>query len=410
MSEKKVVLRPLQTETDNQIASQLFARSFAIDNSYWTHHDGLMHQLEKHSGLSGENLWLIEQDGKIIGETSIYTFPIRIGAAILQMGGIGGVCTDPAYRKKGFNKILVNHCLEWMKKINLDISLLSGIKNYYHRFGYAPVVPKYQVQLDSKFCLNLSSTHYTVRKFLPQDIPALKALCNQEFASINGTHARSDEYWEWLILDNSEIYVALNNEKQIEAYIWVKIGEKVEIREAVGQNQAAIFSLLSWLGKMAQERFQAKISGYLHPEQPFTRAALPGCSATFTIKYQHNEGWMARIIQLKSTFQKLEVELNRRLKATIYQNSDESIYFKTDLGEFYLVIKAGELKFVEAVNAPNCAICQISQATLTQMIFGYFSIEDLCNQNLIEASERILPLLKTLFPKSLGYIGKPDYF
>jgi len=65
---------------------------------------------------------------------------MRIGTARVKIGGILSVETEEPYRLKGYATRVMNSTLDKMKADKYAISVLLGIRDFYHRFGYAPVM------------------------------------------------------------------------------------------------------------------------------------------------------------------------------------------------------------------------------------------------------------------------------
>lgn len=409
MSEPNLKIKNIQTEEDLQQASEIFARCFSMGNSYYEHLKKIHCYLKHNPCYDPENSWLLEKDGSLIGEAFITIRPIRVGKAILRIGGIGGVCTEPSFRNQGYNKMLMKHCVKCMEQIGLDISLLDGIPNYYHRYGYAEVMPNYQVSIPSEKSLS-QKVDYTVRRFKSYDLNSISTIYQNEFSIITGTQVRSEDYWNWHISNSPEIMVAEDTNHTVQAYIWLKLDKKVKIIEAGGQNVAAITSLLNFVGQEAQKRFQAEIGGHLHPQQPFARLALPRCNGSIATRYVTSGGWMGRMIHLQNPLKKLEAEFTRRLMASDFNHWSGCIQFETDLGDLLVEIEDGHFKVVQKQDKKDFSQCKLSQTTLSQMIFGYISIEDLINQQQLTVADNLIPLLAALFPNRPGYISIPDHF
>jgi predicted acetyltransferase len=398
----------LQTEHDFQIANELFASCFAANNSYFNNFQSIEKQLAFNPVLNPENYWLLLLGDQVIGATQIFTFPIRIGIATLQIGGIGGVCTLPAFRRQGFNEALLNHCLVQMRQLNLDLSLLGGIPDYYHRFGYAVVMPTYQLKIPSRLLLDFTPTH-PIRPFTPEDLPGLKRLFEQEFFGLPGVHARTSEFWRYHFKLNPAIYVAETPEKQLAGYLWLETRKEIWIKEAAAENGAVAESLLHFVAQQAQPRFQPEITGDLHPEQPFIRFLQPRCDISITTQHRSNGGWMARMINLAPTFQKLAPELSLRLQASSSASVNFNLGFKTDLGDLVLTCQSGQVQVAQNA-APSHGFIELSQATLTQMIYGYHHFSDLISRYSLQVPEEYLPVIQALFPKKSAYLGGPDHF
>lgn len=406
MSVKNYHFKHLATEQDHQIAKELFGSCFAVNNSYFNHYQSIEKQLAFNPAISPENYWLIWQENTVIGATQIFTFPIRMGIATLQLGGIGGVCTLPAFRRQGYNEALLTHCLEQMQQLGHDLSLLGGIPDYYHRFGYAVVMPSWQIKFSSQPLLKFSPAH-DIRKFTPEDLPLLQHLFEQEFSELDGTHVRSTEFWQYQFKLNPVIYLAENQAKQPVGYIWLETRDQIRIKEAAAQTAMAATSLLQFVAREAQPRFQPEISGNLHPEQAFLRFLYPLCDFSITSYHRSNGGWMARVMNLIPAFQKLAPELSRLLQksnAEMHLN----VGFRTELGDLVLACHAGQVQVSR--EAPSHGFIELSQSVLAQMIYGYHHFTDLIAYHGLKIPPVYLPLLQILFPKKKAFLGEPDHF
>jgi predicted acetyltransferase len=79
----------------------------------------------------------IRHKGKIVSCVSIYPCTVQWGEAQLKVGGIGGVGTDPEYRKAGLAGQNLRDALDFMRRNGFDISILwTGLGDYYRTFGW----------------------------------------------------------------------------------------------------------------------------------------------------------------------------------------------------------------------------------------------------------------------------------
>jgi predicted acetyltransferase len=84
-----------------------------------------------------ENFRHIRHDGRIVSCVNIYPSRVQWGDAVLSVGGIGGVATDPEYRSGGLAGRNLEDSLDHMTRSGMDISILwTGINDYYRRWGW----------------------------------------------------------------------------------------------------------------------------------------------------------------------------------------------------------------------------------------------------------------------------------
>ena len=94
-----------------------------------------------------ENIRVIRADGRIVSSAAIYPHEVRFDDARLRIGGITGVATDSAYRRRGYATQLTHACIERMAELGCHLSLLgSGVPSWYRKLGweYAGVERSYQ--------------------------------------------------------------------------------------------------------------------------------------------------------------------------------------------------------------------------------------------------------------------------
>ena len=75
-------------------------------------------------------------DGRIVAHYGVWGYDMRIGAARLRTAGVGAVATHPDFRGRGLSSELIADCLDAMRSAGYAMTRLSGIPNFYHKFGY----------------------------------------------------------------------------------------------------------------------------------------------------------------------------------------------------------------------------------------------------------------------------------
>ena len=80
-------------------------------------------------------------DGQTIGKARILDLKVRLRGAWLKMGGIGDVVIQRQHRGKDYATQLLREAIMYTEGEDHLLSVLFGIPNFYHRFGYVPVYP-----------------------------------------------------------------------------------------------------------------------------------------------------------------------------------------------------------------------------------------------------------------------------
>ena len=89
---------------------------------------------------------------------------MRLREALVPMAGIADVRTHPAHRRQGHARRLFAATLEYMRRERYAVSLLFGISDFYWRFGYAPVLPEYDVSLPTRHAERLVASRPARRR------------------------------------------------------------------------------------------------------------------------------------------------------------------------------------------------------------------------------------------------------
>ncbi|MDR2403260.1 MAG: GNAT family N-acetyltransferase [Spirochaetaceae bacterium] len=83
--------------------------------------------------------YLAREDGRIRAVAGAYPLEMQVPGDVLPGRGIGMVSVHPYYRSRGFMKALINMALEDMRREGMVFSCLSGQRQRYEYFGYAPI-------------------------------------------------------------------------------------------------------------------------------------------------------------------------------------------------------------------------------------------------------------------------------
>lgn len=109
------------------------------------------------------NSWICLLDDKIISLVGVYPFEIRMAGVDFRTAFIGQVATLPEYRGQGIMSRIFQTVLEHLDSGQYDFAGLSGNRQRYNRFGWAPGGQKYvfETTLD---CLPLPPDESEIRQ------------------------------------------------------------------------------------------------------------------------------------------------------------------------------------------------------------------------------------------------------
>ena len=135
-------------------------------------------------------------DGEIIAHAVARPYTLRYGTAELTFGGIGGVCSHPEQRMKGYVAAVMRDAIAYMQARGDHLSLLNtGVDNLYAKFGYQTLWSDGSVEIEAAAALHLSSS-LKVRAAVVNDVPQMAALFERTMVQ-RVTMRRSRDIWTW---------------------------------------------------------------------------------------------------------------------------------------------------------------------------------------------------------------------
>jgi len=360
----------------------------------------------------GREMWL--DDETRVSQLWVIDYAMRIGSVQVNMAGIGGVETNPQHRMKGYMRALFEDTVHYMIGGNYEVSLLFGIENFYTKFGYASALAGSQFTIKTRDA-EAAAEHagkYTARPIQPQDMPEVLALYNANNANRTGSIVRAIENFEQF--DKGTWYGTAvetllweNQAGQLAGYmVWDKYPKAVKVAELEARDEALFPTMLATLAGQAIAKRCESITVYMPPDHPFGEFAQR-YGVEWTINYPRYGSGMLRILNQKPLFVKLAPELERRLADSRMAGYSGALDFRTDLGVTSLTFANGALTVGETATDKFLAL---SQDRLMQLIVGYRSARDVCNDAGVQRVGDIEPLLQILFPKTYAYTWLADHF
>ncbi|RLF16393.1 MAG: hypothetical protein DRJ66_03115 [Thermoprotei archaeon] len=344
----------------------------------------------------------------------IRDFNVRIGTQEVFLGGIAGVYTKKEHRMKGYASRVLNHAISWMKEKSYPLSGLFGISHFYHRFGYAVFMGEHRLSILVKNAEE-AKCHHTIEEFdetNKEHRDAIVDIYNENNATRSGTVVRKKEEWKGfpkgISWEHKPVSYIVKDGDEIVGYFacerW-QFGDTMSIAEIGAKNyDYRVFeSIMAFLVKRAIDGRFAYLEFYVPFDHEFADFALR-YGYLLRVDYPKVAHGMARIIDLERLFHVIRPELERRLKvANIRRNVTLNI--STDIGNVSLKIDGDTVEVLE--KQASGYDFKISQASLTQLIFGYRSVKDVVYDSVKVDSEAI-PILNALFPKGVPYVWQPD--
>lgn len=361
-----------------------------------------------------EHSRLAKEDGRILGHVSIVEKWMRIGSCAVKMAGIGDVFTHPDARGKNVSSHLMNDSVDYMRQHDYPISMLYGIPNFYHKFGYIEAMGSFKVFAPIRFLAQIKSS-LPVRPCRESDIPALDKLYNENYQNKTGSIKRVPNCW-YKMMEPKELFVACNPGDAPVGYVILKSiwGGGGYAAEVVAPTDEARHALVAFQIEKYKEVCPSELEYRITPDDPFfdfLRDFGPRVVSQYLAEGQGQA--MLRIVNLPLLFREIKPVLERRLKHSDFAGAEGGINFDAeDAGKAALTFQKGKISIKNSL-AKSFPTLATPQNLLTRSVIGYWSAGRLVDR-LIQAGRKIpagvLPLLEALFPTQNPFTNEPDYF
>ena len=368
--------------------------------------------------ISNTVIGLFNEDEERVSVLGLREYRMRFGSAQLKLGGICAVGTREEHRNKGYSRRVMEHSTEYMIENGFDVAMLFGIPDFYHKFGYATVLPETWVEFDTKDVGAAVST-YQIRKFDMEDAPQVLALYAANNAERVGTLVRDP--WKGFMMPggfgmDADPYVVLNEVGQVIGYfvcggldVIRNMMEENCILCDIGFQDRTIFeTVVRFFADSVDHAGVSQIRCSMPADHPFAIFCRRYGCRTNTYNPKNHLGMM-RIINQSSTLKRITGELEKRLQhSTQLSKWSGKILIASDLGQDCLEIDQSRVAHTN--NKANAFHFEILQEKLIQLIMGRRSIEDLAVEPDVSVSKEIVPVLDTLFPLGQPHVWWPDRF
>lgn len=345
----------------------------------------------------------------------VHDLNVRFGESIVRMGGIGGVWTEEAYRKRGFARRLLETANDYMRDEGFDIAGLFGISDFYERWGYVPAGPEYSLKVWVDNIKGAELKHQVVDFCEQHRLDVLRIYEHNNLHRICSV-VRSPESWtgfvrgtDWFV--EADIKVFVNERGEVVGYVSLdKVTERTAVAEVGFATPEVFESMVAFLAQRASEHGHDEITLLLPPDHEFAvYLRRYGCVATQ--EFHRSGDFMARIINLGSLMAKLSAELSRRVaKESRLSGCEKDFAIVTDIGEVLVRVRSGQVEVETEASGLVAERLELPQGKLTQLLMGYQTIDTLIAAQDVHCSPDLIPLLRVLFPPAYPYIWWSDRF
>ena len=399
------IMRGVQNKVElywaNDLMAKVHSRDF-FESRKWIDTFGM-----GYPGYDQEHTRIAVLNGTVIGALRLTTDTIRIGEARLKMGGFGYVTTAGEHRHKGISRNLIWDTMHYMRNHNYHVSMLFGIPNFYHKFGFATTLAEYATYIDTAEAGAIDHPTYTVRPGKPGDIPAIQKLHTANDDGTACTLLRSAAHitnrWEnW-----KSVKVLLNKQGKLCAYFVPNVVEReLHIDEIATLSQEDCGPLLYACAQEARTFSLPRIRFNAPPNFPFIRFLL-AFKSTHEMRLERNSGGMMAFVDMPEALESMIPEWENLLQHSVARDSRCEVTLWVNQKPLRIRANMGAVD-IAGISGKN----KVSLGTdeLMHLLTGYRYCEDILDvcHRIIDSQGRAL--LESIFPKRNPYVWKLDRF
>jgi predicted N-acetyltransferase YhbS len=432
MSASSLRIRPARTPDELRTYVEGYvqvAQSFSPDP---LPQDIAARRLDRLTTLPGfrlEQVRCASRDGEYVGGCHIAERWLRIGAARLLTGCIGGVYTLAHARKQGVASALMQDAMTYAQARGYALLLLDGIPKFYHRYGYFDVYDLSVLELDHAAILALPPGPYRVRQAQLADAPALLALSERHAGPAFGSFERSLKqqlHWQSHLVPE-QLWLALDAAGGIRGYLFF-FGAQARGPFFLAGTELWELVVDDWPATVALLQEQTR-----RAEAPCLYSVPPGSSVARWLidhlevgetntwdwpvfgwavreqTFRHRDaGWMARLVSLPAVLRAILPEWQARWQRSLAHWSGE-ISFVVGEDSFTMRLDGPDLSLLDAPGSSAPPLVVAPQAFI-QAIFGYHPIASLIRSNGPPLASDLVTVLSILFPLGEIWIAPSDWF
>ncbi len=294
--------------------------------------------------------------GKMVSVTEVMPFKVFFGDALIPMGGLSGVATPPEYRRKGYVRKILFHCLEDMRENKVPLSYLYPFEfSYYRKFGWEQASVFKVLKFSPSVFQGIDEVKGVMEEKDPEDTDELNAVYEAFVKEYTSACERDKKYWKMILTPpktDRHVYLWRNSKGDPRGY-YIYHNEKkpdseweykMVTREWAaldGEARLGIFRFLRDHDSQINEVSLRTAPGV--PVRPYMND--PRC------KYDLEPGFMGRIVDVKQAFEakvhppSLAGQVRIGLKDEFCSWNNGSFTLKIDGGEAVVTPGTAEVDF-----------------------------------------------------------------
>ena len=352
---------------------------------------------------------------KVVSTLRVWERRIRVGASVVTMGGIGGVCTHPNYRGVGYASALMRDTIDYLRTTGCDIGALFTIipEAFYRQLGWTSL-PLHGFNVSCNPVTDTANSAGQISDFNPQtDLDAVARLYDIANARQSGTLVRTRAYWDTAPARIRGVLPTITARwnRQLEGYLNYEIdGKRAEAREVAysRDNPRVLDALASHFLRACEAEGVEEIGGRFPSQHPFVKRLITRCNSALTST--EDRAMMLYAVSPSVFLRRLVVEWESQIAGVEGAFPPLAVQLPA-LNNQQMVLRHnpdGTLQVVPAGTEVADFDIDLSEADFWKLLFGEIGWAQISSDATIPAE--VSAFLGVLFPKRHVIFWSPDQY
>ncbi|NUM55926.1 MAG: GNAT family N-acetyltransferase [Candidatus Hydrogenedentes bacterium] len=401
----KVTIKPVESRDELRRALDLMSAAHIVNGDLATKH-WLEECSWRYPAFRPEHTRVAVRKGEVLGALHLTTDTVRIGEARLKMGGLGWVATSERHRKRGIGRKLIEETMAYMREHGYHVSMLFGIPNFYHRFGYVSALVDYTILMDTSEARTFENP-FKAHLATPGEIPLIQKMHSandsNSVCSMVRTAAHLHNKWgrwnKWRLLKDDQ--------GKAVAYLYAIVERgMLYVTEAGVSEPGVCAAVVREAARIAHAEEIAHIRFCVPPAHPLARF-LSQFNSTHEARIDHDAGGMMAFINVAETLESMVPEWDSLLSKSVARE------LRT---EFTLVLAKSAYRVranrgaIDVSTTPGACKIGLKNGDLMHLVTGYRHPGDVLDERRCIMTADARTLFHTIFPKRNPYVWRFDRF
>jgi predicted acetyltransferase len=354
-----------------------------------------------------EHTRIAASNGEVAAALRVNTETIRLGEARLKMGGFGWVTTAARFRHMGVCRSLMVDTLHYMRAHGYHVSMLFGIPNFYHRFGFATTLANHCIRVEVAEAATALIGPGKARAAKPGDLGGVQKIHAANDGDVACSIIRSTAHmtnrWDRL----KSMRVLTNENGKLVGYLLPRAaGDHLAVDEVGVTDEASCQAVLIECARLAKEEAVGSIHFMVPPPHPFARFLLQFRSS-HEMQILRDEGGMMAFVNTGEALEHMIPEWESLLASSGARGYRTEFTLLIDRVAYRVRANRGAMDVATAVGKNKLSL---SAADFMHMLTGYRYVEDILAKTRRMLTPEAHELILALFPKRSPYVWPYDRF